>query len=125
MVVFSQKSYLIFLIRITKLFGLCSFQYPHDSYKLSKFGVFMIFVNFAMEIGYIYYNFISNDIIEAAAMIEKENIMVRHLMLFVFLFSLLCKQMKMMTNFILRRRIFQLMKKIEFLNEKVKFAHVI
>lgn len=119
---FSIKNFFTFIIRLTILFGYVCFEYPCTTFKLSKIGVFMLVINVVMSIQYLYMVF-QHEFAAASITLSTNNKMVNNLFLGTFIVSLASIFLILMVNFIKRKELFGLLKKIELIDDQVRITH--
>lgn len=117
--IFSLNKFLSYAKVISSIYGLSCFKYPSKSFKLSTFGTFMMIFNFAFNL----YNFYTVALLMASfaeAQFEGTNKIVKLILRGTFLLSIMSSNIVILISFVLRKQIFEMMKKLEQLDKEIQ-----
>lgn len=119
---FSLVTFFSLMILFPKIFGFAIFEYPASKFKISIIGVIMFLVNSIATLAQVHYLFGQLNYV-FTSMPEQSALKIFFVSLFVtMLLTLLTKTFISIMNCVFSKRIFQIIKDIEMLNDEVSWC---
>lgn len=120
---YSLKKILKYSLNAARIFGLISFKYPSETCKISLIGSILFFVNLSLNVAQLYgfiILFSSSDNYSI-----RENDLTNFLVMISFAFALFCESTILILNFLMRKEIFDAIKKFEEFDFEVRIKKIL
>ena len=119
----SLKTFFIFYVAYAKLFGFATFKYPLNTFKRSWIGIFFLFVNLGYGSLQVYKMLTNKENEYSNTDGKKDSIYIIMISLvIIFIASMIFRMINMLINFVVAKSIYDLINKIEELDNMVRTA---